>query len=133
MDIIFAVIFGGVGGAIISTILQKRSEKESRIFNAKLAAYAEFTKHLQNFYGKKLKSAIHSPDLDSISSECLLVGAPEINSKIKAFNIMLVELMDKRKSKAQQGIVIENIVELRDQIESLMREDLGFIKKSSRC
>lgn len=42
LQFIITLILSGVVAALVSAIMQKRNEKESRLFNAKLEAYKEF-------------------------------------------------------------------------------------------
>lgn len=48
LQFIITLLLSGVIAALVSAVMQKRNEKESRLFNEKLEAYKEFAAHLES-------------------------------------------------------------------------------------
>lgn len=126
--IIIAVLSSGLIAAIVSAFMQKRNEKEQRIFNAKLEAYKDFAAHLESSFVTILKSGgkLDFPTLAEISAKCLLVSNRDLNDKLKSFINFSSELYEKCCHDKEKDSEFDKLRKDRDEIENLMREDLGF-------
>jgi|SRR3989344_6602850 len=125
-------VTAAIVSGIVTAVMQKRSEKESRLFNAKLEAYKEFASHLESKFGSLIKDG---RDLDIITlaevgAKCLLVSSSPLNKELKAFFVYASKVYeicslpnyDKNKEKTK----FDKLWSDADKIEDLMREDLGF-------
>jgi len=85
--IIIAILSSGAVAALVSALMQKRNEKEQRIFNAKLEAYKEFAAHLESRLVSLTKSGenLDITTLAEVSARCLLVSNEALNKELKAF------------------------------------------------
>jgi len=85
--IIIAILSSGAVAALVSALMQKRNEKEQRIFNAKLEAYKEFAAHLGSRFVSLTKSGenLDITTLAEVSARCLLVSNEALNKELKAF------------------------------------------------
>lgn len=135
-DLILTLISSGVVAAVVSSIttavVQKRNEKESRLFNAKLEAYKEFASHLESRFvsltkqGKNLDFAT----LGEASAKCLLVSCSDLNHQLKAFIVGANDLYqrccvpDYNEEKEERSFV--KLWADGERIEDMMRRDLGF-------
>ncbi|MBA7713799.1 hypothetical protein ES703_122809 [subsurface metagenome] len=132
VSLITALIGGGAIAALVSAVMQKKNEKETRVFNAKLKAYEKFIGHLKDCYTRieKEEKDLDIAKLDEISSIVLLVGSDEINIKVKKFNTSIAEAYAQlKKEKNEKGALKtlkEKSIPLSDEIEELMRKDLGI-------
>src|SRR3989344_4715957 len=91
-----SVIAAMVSG-IITAVMQKRNEKESRLFSAKLEAYREFATHLETRFTSLTRQG---KDLDILtlaeaSAKCLLVSSPSINKELKSFLVYVSRIYEK--------------------------------------
>jgi len=126
-----SVIAALVSG-IVTAVMQKRNEKESRLFNAKLDAYKEFAAHLESRFvsltkkGKNLDIAT----LTEISAKCLLISSPTLNRELKTFLTYVSDIYKKLSApgyaKEKEDDDFEKLWQDADRIEDLMRQDLGF-------
>ena len=126
-----SVVAAIVSGVIIA-VMQKRNEKESRLFNAKLEAYKEFAAHLESRFvsltkdGKNLDITV----LAEISAKCLLVSNFILNKELKAFLVYVSEVYKRCCSpdydEKSEGDMFDKLWSDADKIEDLMRSDLGF-------
>lgn len=130
--IIIAVLSSGVIAAIVSTLMQKQNEKESRLFNAKLEAYKEFAAHLESRFVSLTKNGknLDITTLAEVSAKCLLVSNPFVNKELKAFLVYVSEVYKRCFSpdydEKNEGHLFDKLWSDADRIENLMREDLGF-------
>lgn len=131
LTIVIAVLSSSVVAAIISAVMQKKNEKEQRIFNAKLDAYKEFATHLESRF-TTLTDSGRNPELTTlmeISAKCLLVSSEELNKELKHF-FSFVDQLNKKccspnfdmKKEEPNFLKVWNMTET---IEQLMRKDLG--------
>jgi len=132
ITIIIAILSSGVVAAVVSALMQKRNEKEQRIFNAKLEAYREFAAHLESRFVSLTKSGgnLDITTLAEIGAKCLLVSNSALNKELKAFLVYVSEVY-KRCSASNydaknEGEMFDKLWNDADKIEDLMREDLGF-------
>ena len=132
ITIIIATLSSGVVAALVSALMQKRNEKEQRIFNAKVEAYKNFIEHLESRF-TTLTDNGKNPDLVTlmkISAPCLLVSNEELNSELKHFFSFVDQLNEKCNSPEYDARKEKpNFVEVwnkAEKIEQLMRKDLGF-------
>ncbi len=132
LQFIITLILSGVVAALVSAIMQKRNEKESRLFNAKLEAYKEFAAHLESRFVSLTKRGenLSITDLAEISSKCLLVSNEVLNKELKAFLVYVSEVYKKCSSpdydENNSGPMFDKLWNDADKIEDLMREDLRF-------
>lgn len=130
--IIIAILSSGVIAAIISAFMQKRNEKEQRIFNAKLEAYREFAAHLVSRFISLTKEGknLDITTLAEISAKCLLVSNPILNKELKTFLVHVSEVYKRCSSpdydEKNEGDMFDKLWNNADRIENLMRKDLGF-------
>lgn len=132
ITILIAVLSSGAVAAIVSAVMQKRNEKEQRIFNAKLESYKEFIEHLESRFtsltdmGKNLDLVL----LMKISAKCLLVSSEELNKELKYF-FSFVDQLNKKCCSQDYDAEKEKpdfvkVWNWAEKIEDLMRKDLGF-------
>lgn len=132
ITIIIAVISSSVVAAVISAVMQKRSEKESRLFNAKLEAYKEFAAHLESRFVSLMRSGknLDIITLAEVSAKCLLVSNLILNKELKTFLAYVSKVYQRCSSsdydEKSEGHIFDKVWNDADRIESLMREDLGF-------
>ena len=116
-------VIAAIVSGVITAMMQKRNEKEQRIFNAKLDAYKEFATHLVSRFtsltreGKDLNISI----LAETSAKCLLVSSEPLNKELKTFLVHVDKTYNEGKNAD-----FKKLWEDADKIENLMREDLGF-------
>src|SRR3989338_1286802 len=129
---IITLLLSGVIAAIVSAIMQKRNEKESRLFNAKLEAYKEFAAHLESRFVSLTKSGkgLDITTLAEVSAKCLLVSNEALNKELKAFLVYVSEVYKKcclpDYDENNSGPMFDKLWKDADKIEDLMREDLRF-------
>ena len=130
--IIIAILSSGMVAALVSALMQKRNEKEQRIFNAKLEAYREFAAHLESKFVSLTKEGknLDITTLAEVSAKCLLVANSSLNKELKAFLVYVSEVYKKCCSpdydENNSGHMFDKLWKDADKIEDLMREDLGF-------
>ncbi len=130
--IIIAILSSGVVAALVSALMQKRNEKEQRIFNAKLEAYREFAAHLVSRFTSLTKEGknLDIATIAEVSAQCLLVSNPILNKELKTFLVYVSEVYKKCSSlnydENNSGPMFDKLWNDADKIEDLMREDLGF-------
>ncbi|KKS24073.1 MAG: hypothetical protein A2736_02945 [Candidatus Yanofskybacteria bacterium RIFCSPHIGHO2_01_FULL_41_27] len=130
--IIIAILSSGVVAAVVSALMQKRNEKEQRIFNAKLEAYREFAAHLESRFVSLTKDGknLDITTLAEISAKCLLVSNSVLNKELKAFLAYVSEVYKRCSApdydEKNEGDIFDKLWKDVDKIEDLMREDLGF-------
>lgn len=130
--IIIAILSSGVIAAIISALMQKRNEKEQRIFNTKLEAYKEFAAHLESRFVSLTKSGgnLDITTLAEVSAKCLLVSNEALNKELKALLVYVSEVYKRCCASdydaKNEGDMFDKLWNDVDKIEDLMREDLGF-------
>ena len=129
---IITLLLSGVIAAIVSAIMQKRNEKESRLFNAKLEAYKEFAAHLESRFVSLTKDGknLDITTLAEVSAKCLLVSNEALNKELKAFLVYVSEVYKKcclpDYDENNSGPMFDKLWNDADKIEDLMREDLRF-------
>ena len=108
--------------------MQKRNEKESRLFNAKLDAYKEFSTHLVSRFTSLTKRGenLDITILAEISAKCLLVSNDILNKELKSFLAYVSEVYKKCLNNTEKDSNFEKLWSDADKIEDLMRRDLGF-------
>lgn len=117
---------------VITAVMQKRNEKESRLFNAKLEAYKEFAAHLESRFVSLTKSGgnLNIVTLSEVSAKCLLVSDPILNKELKAFLAYVSEVYKRccqsNYDEKNERSMFDKLWNDADKIEDLMREDLGF-------
>ena len=132
LQFIITLLLSGVIAALVSAVMQKRSEKESRLFNAKLEAYKEFAAHLESKFvsltkeGKKLDITT----LAEVSAKCLLVSNEHLNKELKEFLVYVSEVYKRccasDYDENKEADMFDKLWSNADRIENLMRQDLGF-------
>ena len=132
ITVIIAVLSSGFIAAIVSALIQKRNEKEQRIFNAKLEAYKEFAAHLESKFVSltKVDQDLDITTLAEVSAKSLLISSESINKEIKIFLVHVSEVY-KRCSEPdydefKEQRMFDKLWKDADKIEGLMRGDLGF-------
>ena len=129
---IITLLLSGVIAALVSAVMQKRNEKESRLFNAKLEAYKEFAAHLESRFVSLTKDGknLDITTLAEVSAKCLLVSNPIVNKELKAFLVYVSEVYKRccapDYDKNKETNMFDKLWGDADRIENLMREDLGF-------
>ena len=132
LTIIIAILSSGAVAALVSALMQKRNEKEQRIFNAKLEAYKEFAAHLESRFVSLTKDGknLDITTLAEISAKCLLVSNSVLNKELKAFLAYVSEVYKRCSApdydEKNEGDIFDKLWKDVDKIEDLMREDLGF-------
>jgi len=117
---------------VITAVMQKRNEKESRLFNVKLEAYKDFAAHLESRFVTLTKSGenLDIATLAEVSAKCLLVSNPILNKELKAFLAYVSEVYKRccqsDYDEKKEGSMFDKLWDDADKIEDLMREDLGF-------
>lgn len=131
LTILLSGFFGGVIATVVSALLSKKNEKETRLFNVKLEAYKEFVSHIQNrfisFLGHKGNLYLHT--LLEAAARCLLVSGPTLNKELRQYLVFVDNLYRKCESADSNLDTEEEFAELwrkGDLITELMRKDLGF-------
>lgn len=120
-----------ISGVVIA-VMQKRNERESRLFNAKLEAYKEFVAHLESKFitlvddGKTLDVGT----LGQISAKCLLVSNAALNAELKKFLAYVADVYKKCSEpdfdvESEKPLFIKLVADA-DKVGQLMRDDLGF-------
>ena len=131
LEFLITILSSGAIAAIVSTVLQKKNEEETRKFQAKLEAYKTFIGYLESIYTELEHKEINTFTLNKISSGSLLVSDEEINKRVKEFNSIVnkahLEFSGGRYKEAWD-IMKNEAFPLADKIEELMRTDLGFAK-----
>lgn len=132
ITILISVLSSGVIAVIVSAMIQKRHEKESRLFNAKLEAYKDFIAHLESRFVSLIKEGkdLELMTLAEESAGCLLVSNEPLNKELKAF---LTHVSDVYKrchapdydAEKEKGI-FDELWDQAEKVEGLMRKDLGF-------
>ena len=125
-------VIAAIVSGVITAVMQKRNEKESRLFNAKLEAYKEFALHLESRFVSltKIGEDLNITTLAEVSAKCLLVSSSPINKELKSFLVYVSEIYKRCSApdydEKKEGAMFDKLWSDADKIESLMREDLGF-------
>lgn len=125
-------VIAAIVSGVITAIMQKRNERESRLFNAKLESYKEFASHLLSRFISLTKSgeSLDIATLAEVSAKCLLVSNPILNKELKAFLVYVSEVYKKCSSpdydKKKDDYIFDKLWDDADRIEDLMRKDLEF-------
>lgn len=131
-DFLITLLSSGAIAAIISgvvsAVMQKRNERESRLFNAKLDAYTEFAGHLESrFVSLTRKGAtLDITMLAEVSAKCLLVSSPKLNDELKHFLGRAVDVFEKSAAAQDKKSDFDELWDHAEKVEDLMRSDLGF-------
>lgn len=132
LQFIIVLLSSSVIAALVSVSMQKRNEKETRLFNAKLEAYKEFVAHLESRFVSITKGgrSLDISTLAEISAKCLLVYSSVLNRELKAFLVYVSEVYKRCSApdynKNKETDMFNKLWSDAENIESLMREDLGF-------
>jgi hypothetical protein len=132
LQFIITLLLSGIVAALVSAVMQKRNEKESRLFNAKLEAYKEFAAHLESRFVSLTKRGenLDITALAEISAKCLLVSNSILNKELKAFLVHVSEVYKRCSAvdydENKETDMFDKLWNDADKIENLMREDLGF-------
>lgn len=124
-------VIAAIVSGVMTAVMQKRNEKESRLFNAKLEAYREFSSHLISRFVSLTKRGenLGITDLAEVSAKCLLVSNEALNKELKTFLVYVSEVYKKCSSpdydENNSGPMFDKLWNDADKIEDLMREDLG--------
>lgn len=129
---VVVLLTSGVVAAMVSAVMQKKNERESRLFNAKLDAYKGFAAHLENRFVSLVDNR-HNLDittLEEVSAGCLLVSSAILNRQLKSFLVYVSEVYKRccapdYDEKKEHHLFIK-LWSWADKIEELMRDDLGF-------
>ncbi len=130
--IIIAILSSGFIAAVVSALMQKRNEKEQRIFNAKLEAYKEFAAHLESKFVSLTKEGenLDITTLAEVSAKCLLVSNDILNKELKDFLVYVSEVYKRCSAsdydESKESEMFDKLWNDADKIEGLMRKDLGF-------
>lgn len=121
-------VIAAIVSGVITAMMQKRNEKESRLFNTKSEAYKEFAVHLESRFVSLTKEGrnLDITNLAEVSAKCLLVSNEVLNKELKSFLVYVNEIYKKCCSGTEQDSDFEKLWSDADKIEDLMREDLGF-------
>lgn len=125
-------VIAAIVSGVITAVMQKRNEKESRLFNAKLEAYKDFATHLESRFVSLTKSGknLDIATLAEVSAKCLLVSNPIVNKELKAFLAYVSEVYKRCLSsdydEKKENSMFDKLWKDADYIENLMRKDLGF-------
>ena len=125
-------VVAAIVSGVITAVLQKRNEKESRLFNAKLEAYKEFAAHLESRFVSLTKDGknLDITTLAEVSAKCFLVSNPILNKELKAFLVYVSEVYKRccapDYDENKETNMFDKLWGDADRIENLMREDLGF-------
>lgn len=133
--IVLAVLSSGLVAAVVAAVMEKRNEKESRIFNAKLTAYQEFAEHIQNKFVAVANAGepLTLPTLRKLAARSLLVAGPTLHDNLveylgyvdSVYRKSLAEDFDNEKERR----LFVKIWEDGDDIIALMRTDLGIVER----
>ena len=125
-------VVAAIVSGVITAVMQKRNEKESRLFNAKLEAYKEFAAHLESKFVSLTKEgkSLDITTLAEVSAKCLLVSNHIVNKELKAFLVYVSEVYKRccapDYDKNKESEMFDKLWSDADKIEDLMRRDLGF-------
>ena len=131
LQFIITLLLSGVIAALVSAVMQKRNEKESRLFNAKLEAYKEFAAHLESKFVSLTKEgkSLNITTLAEVSAKCLLISSPIVNKELKAFLVYVSEVYKRccahDYDKNKESEMFDKLWSDADKIEDLMRQDIG--------
>ena len=117
-----------VVSAIVTTLLQKKSEKESRIFNAKMEAYKNFIGCLRSYH--ELENIDDILKIRKISAPVILVCTAEIKEKVEKFDYALCGLYQSKRTVSEEKI--RHVTDLGEVITTLMRDDLKVAKNNKK-
>ncbi|MEW5805588.1 MAG: hypothetical protein AB1721_02605 [Patescibacteria group bacterium] len=122
------LLSSGVVAAVTAAVMQKRNEKESRLFNAKLEAYKEFAAHLESKFVSLAREGknLDITTLTEVSAKCLLVSNSNVNRELRAFLVYVSEVYQKCLYNTEQDSDFKKLWRDADKIEGLMRQDLEF-------
>ncbi len=132
---LIVLLGSSVVAAIVSIVVNKWSEKESRIFNAKLDAYRDFSKHLQSRFMTLIddKDRLDLTNLHKVASSSLLVANTEVSNELKKYLSFISNLFQKCCSEdydvEKELKSFEKAWEWGDKIVDLMRKDLDIKNK----
>ena len=125
-------VVAAVVSRVITAVMQKQNEKESRLFNAKLEAYKEFAAHLESKFVSLTKRGknLDITTLAEVSAKCLLISNSILNKELKTFLVYVSEVYKRCSSldydEKNEGYLFDKLWDDANKIENLMREDLGF-------
>lgn len=125
-------VIAAIVSGVITAVMQKRNEKESRLFSAKLEAYKEFAAHLESRFVSLTKDGknLDITTLAEISAKCLLVSNTALNKELKAFLVYVSDVYKRCSSpdydENKESEMFDRLWKDADRIEDLMRKDLGF-------
>jgi len=132
---LIVLLGSSVVAAVVSIVVNKWSEKESRIFNAKLDAYRDFSEHLQSRFMTLIddKDRLGLTNLHKVASSSLLVANTEVSNELKKYLSFISNLFQKCCSEdydAEKELKsFEKAWEWGDKIVDLMRKDLDIKNK----
>ena len=132
ITVLIALLGSGVVAAAVSIVVNKWSEKESRIFNAKLDAYRDFSEHLQSRFMTLIddKHKLDLANLRKTASNSLLVANTEVSDELKDYLSFISDLFQKCCSEdydeAKELKSFEKVWRWGDKIVDLMRKDLNI-------
>lgn len=132
LQFLVILLSSGFVAAITAAVMQKKNEKESRIFNAKLEAYEEFSGHLISRFTSLTRQSkkLDIMTLAEVSAKCLLVSNSPLNKELKAFLVYVSEVYKRCSAsdydKDKGADMFDKLWKDADKIENLMRKDLGF-------
>lgn len=130
--ILISVLSGGVTATLVSVFTNKWSEKETRLFNAKLEAYSDFIDHIQDRFLSLLndRGDLKLPTLLKSASKCLLVSSTGLSEELKEYLIFVSDLYEKcgneEENKEEEEKLFAELWRKSDTIAELMRQDLGI-------
>lgn len=125
-------VVAAIVSGVITAIMQKRNEKEQRIFNAKLEAYKEFAAYLYSRFVPLMneRKNLDIATLAEVSAKCLLVSNSFLNKELKAFLVYVNEVYKKCSlpdyDEKNEDSMFDRLWKDADKIEDLMRKDLEF-------
>lgn len=125
-------VMAAIVSGVTTAVMQKRNERESRLFNAKLEAYKEFAAHLESRFVSLTKNRenLDITTLAEVSAKCLLVSSSNLNKELKAFLAYVSEVYKRCSSpdydESKESEMFDKLWDDADRIEDLMREDLEF-------
>lgn len=130
--ILISFFSGGIAAALVSVLTNKWSERETRLFNAKLEAYRDFIDHVQDRFLSLLndRGDLRLTTLLKSASKCLLVSRTELAVELKTYLVLVSDLYEKsgneKRNKAEDEKLFDELWARSDEIAELMRKDLGI-------
>lgn len=127
-SLLFSLIGSGVLTTIISILLTKNQEKETRIFNLKFKQYEEYIHILLGLFQEDSKGRkINKKDvfeLDAATSGIILVAPKKITEIVTELNQDISKVYGARGTEVVR--TLKNIVSMRKKLIFLLKEDLNF-------